>query len=138
MANDDPFSQLKAVQAEDAHTRRPTPSVQTTSRERTEQVATEVPNAMTPSTRHEGVEPAKGYEEEKEPRKAAGREIQLAAYLDEELDAFVDDYTGRRIEGSRRKPSRSLVGYWMLTIAMNVLKAQGLPTMPRELLRRRR
>jgi hypothetical protein len=76
--------------------------------------------------------------DERAPERKSGRDSQLAAYIDDELDAFIEEYASRRVAGTRRKPSRSLVGYWMLTIAKRYLEENEMPAMPTEVLRRRR
>lgn len=84
---------------------------------------------------------ARAEEEEEEgrvsERRGAGRDILLGVYIDAEMDGFVDRYADRRIEGLRKRPSRSLVGYWLMALGMEALKSQGEPAMPRAIAKRR-
>lgn len=67
-----------------------------------------------------------------------GREFLVGVYVDGRMDDFLEHYVSQRIEGTRKKPSRSLVAFWLMQIGMQALEAQGRPPMPREFTKRRR
>lgn len=69
---------------------------------------------------------------------SGGRDFLVGVYIDEAMDNFIEHYVSRRIEGTRKKPSRSLVSFWLMQIGMQALEAQGRPAVPREFAKRRR
>jgi hypothetical protein len=66
------------------------------------------------------------------------REFLVGVYIDERMDDFLEHYVSQRIEGTRKKPSRSLVAFWLMQIGMQAIESQRRPAMPRELAKRRR
>lgn len=65
------------------------------------------------------------------------RDILLGVYIDEELDEFIRTLENAPIQGTRKRPSRSLVGYWLLSLGMERVRNAGLTSVPKAISQKR-
>lgn len=69
---------------------------------------------------------------------AESRTVLVGVYVDPQMDDFLEHYASQRIAQTRKRPSRSLIGYWLMQLGMEALEARGRPPMPAEFAKRRR
>lgn len=126
--NEDVFAQMREAQQRDEQ--RAEPGTQSAA-----QTAANTPPAETSS-----ISPAPPPTPAPTPAQARSnaRDILLGIYVDRDLADFLDRFTEKRIPGTRRKPTISLVGYWMLSLAREALANDANAAVPIEVARKRR
>jgi hypothetical protein len=66
------------------------------------------------------------------------REILVGIYVDGTMDAALRAFEDARVGGTGPRPSRSAIGNWLLTLGLEVARAEGHTSVPASFVKKRR